>query len=60
MMMGEKDEQPDVPLGPLALPGPMEAVVQHAAVAPIQMETADPVIAFGVAITKEETEEGAT
>ena len=65
MMMGERDEGEvgEVPVGPLALPGPPPpGEVQKPLVAPMEIETADPVvnIAFGVAITKEEKEEGAT
>ncbi|XP_053408017.1 ryanodine receptor-like isoform X6 [Mercenaria mercenaria] len=65
MMMGERDEGVvgEVPVGPLALPGPpTPGEVQKPLVAPVEIETADPIvnIAFGVAITKEEKEEGAT
>lgn len=63
--MGEQAEDgvSEVPVGPLALPGlPTPGEVQKPLVAPVEIEIADPVIniAFGVAITKEEKEEGAT
>lgn len=63
--MGEKDEQADteVPTGPLALPGPPVPAVpeaQQPLVPNVELETAEPMIAFGVAITKEEKEEGKT
>lgn len=64
MMMGEKDERTEsgVPTGPLALPGPSSATSEATApiVPNVELETAEPMIAFGVAITKEEKEEGQT
>ena len=64
MMMGERDERAPVcvPTGPLALTGPQmpPPEIQAPIVPNAELETADPVIAFGVAITKEEREEGQT
>lgn len=64
MMMGERDERAStsVPSGPLALPGPQSAAPEiRAPIVPnVELETAEPMIAFGVAITKEEREEGQT
>ncbi|KAL4238125.1 Ryanodine receptor 2 [Mactra antiquata] len=65
MMMGERYEGDigDVPTEPLALPGPPTpsvTTVSKPIVPNVEIETADPVIAFGVAITKEEREEGQT
>jgi len=67
MMMGERDEGgavegAQVPPGPLALPGPPSPTQRDVApiVPNVEIETADPVIAFGLAITKEEKEEGTT
>ena len=63
-MMGERDERApvSVPTGPLALTGPQmpPPEIQAPIVPNAELETADPVIAFGVAITKEEREEGQT
>ncbi|XP_052768471.1 ryanodine receptor 2-like isoform X9 [Mya arenaria] len=64
MMMGERDEggvEGNVPTGPLALPGiPGPTPGDKPLVPPIEIETAEPMMAFGVTITKEEKEEGQT
>ena len=60
MMMGEREEEPEAPPGPVALPWPGSTIDTQAAVSPADGETAEPMVAFGVAITKEEKEEGKT
>ena len=61
MMMGEREEEPEAPPGPVALPWPGSTVDAQPAVSPTEMETVEPMVAFGgVAITKEEREEGKT
>ena len=60
MMMGEREEEPEAQPGPVALPWPGSTIDAQQAVTPTEMETAEPMVAFGVAITKEEKEEGKT
>ena len=61
MMMGEREEEPEAPPGPVALPWPGSTIdTQKQVVTPTDLETPEPMVAFGVGITKEEKEEGKT
>ena len=62
MMMGEREEEPEAPPGPVALPWPGSTIdtQKQAVTTKADLETPEPMAAFGVGITKEEKEEGKT
>ena len=59
--MGEREEESEAPPGPVALPWPGSTIdAQQQGVTSTDLETTEPMVAFGVGITKEEKEEGKT
>lgn len=60
MMMGEREEEPEAPPGPVALPWPGSTKETQHGVPPTDTESSESMVTFGMSITKEEKEEGKT